>query len=114
MAHREFLDMANAARALIGEVNAANGRSAFVSTVRQGAWRKECQAGGSANALFLHLFAHGVLSFGSGTTAAAPAAGEYGRCIYVVVNQEMAAPILDLAADVLVRCCIPNGLPRAL
>ena len=106
--------MANAARALIGEVNAAEGRAAFVSTVRQGAWRKKCQAGGSANALFLHLFAHGVLSFSSGTTAATSAAGENGRCIYVAVNQEKAAPILDLAADVLVRFCTPTDLPGPL
>ena len=52
------------------------------------AWRKECQAGGSANGLFLYLIAHGVFSFGLETTAAAPAAGEYGRHVYVAVNQE--------------------------
>jgi superfamily II DNA helicase RecQ len=109
--HRDFLNMTHAARALIGEVNAANGRAAFVSTVREGAWRKECRAGGSANALFLHLFAHEVLSFSLDTTAAAPAAGEENRGhVYVAVNQEKAAPILDLAADVLVRCCTPTGL----
>jgi hypothetical protein len=102
--------MTDAARALIGEVNAANGRAAFVSTVREGAWRKGFQADGAANALFLHLFAHEVLSFSFDATAAAPVAGEYGRHVYVAVNQEKAAPILDLADAVLVRCCTPTGL----
>ena len=107
---RVFRNMTDAARALIGEVNAANGRAAFVSTVREGAWRKGCQADGAANALFLHLFAHEVLSFSFDATAAAPVAGEYGRHVYVAVNQEKAAPILDLADAVLVRCCTPTGL----
>jgi hypothetical protein len=102
--------MTDAAKALIGEVNAANGRAAFVSTVRKGSWRKGCQADGAANALFLRLFAHESLSFSFDTTAAAPVAGEYGRHAYVAVNQEKAAPFLDLAEAVLVRCCTPTGL----
>lgn len=106
--------MTDAARALIGEVNAANGRAAFASTVREGAWRKGCRTGGSANALVLHLFAHGVLSFSLDPTAAAtaPAAGRYGtQHVCVAVNQERAAPILDFAAAgiVLVRCSTPTA-----
>ena len=51
--------MTDAARALTGKVNAANGRAAFVATVREGAWRKQCHEAGPANALFLHLLPAG-------------------------------------------------------
>jgi hypothetical protein len=50
------------------------------------------------------------LSFSFDATAAAPVAGEYGRHVYVAVNQEKVARILELADAVLVRCCTPTGL----